>query len=175
MILNLRNLDEFPARVELRVPANELNIVYDGVTVTGQADICLDIIRSERIYYCQGSVDCDGRLTCSRCLVEYPVHFRGEIDFSIQEADEGSVNPDEVPENEMIVAPGAQEIDISQPVGEALLLEVPLKPLCSETCRGICPICGGNKNDKPCDCKEETEDSRWDGLRDLKAKMKSDR
>lgn len=173
-MLDLRSINEFPAHVSFQAPADELNIVYDGVTVAGQASVTFDIIRSDSIYYCQGSVECDGHLTCSRCLEEYPVTFRGDIDFSIQEAEEGNVDPDEVPENELLVPPGTQEIDISQPVCEALLLEVPLKPLCSEDCMGLCPICGNNKNEQPCDCKVETEDSRWDGLRALKLKMKSD-
>ncbi|MEZ5357640.1 MAG: DUF177 domain-containing protein [Candidatus Zixiibacteriota bacterium] len=174
MILDLRNIDEFPAHITLQTPVSELDVVFDGLTVAGLADVTIDIIRSEHIYYCQGTIECDGHLICSRCAEEYPVRFRGEIDFSIQEADEGSIDPDEVPENELLVAPGTQEIEISQPIREALLLEVPLKPLCSEDCLGVCPICGGNKNETPCDCKVVTEDSRWDALRALKAKMNSD-
>ncbi len=173
-MLDLRNLKEFPANLELQVAAADLNADFDSLKVQGTAQISLSIMRSDRIYYCQGVIACEGILSCSRCLENYPVKLRGDIDFSIQEADGGSVNPDEIPENEIVVAPGTQEIDIMLPIREAILLEVPLKPLCVESCKGICPLCGGNKNEKDCDCKDESTDTRWDDLRALKSKTESE-
>ena len=92
----------------------------------------------------------------------------GEVDFSINEVtDETAVDRDEVPDNELLVPAGAVNIDISGPVCEALALELPLKPLCKADCRGLCPVCGANRNETVCECKIERADSRWDALRDL--------
>jgi uncharacterized protein len=42
-----------------------------------------------------------------------------------------------------------------------------MKPLCEENCAGLCPSCGSNLNDGPCDCKHEAIDPRWEGLQGL--------
>ena len=50
----------------------------------------------------------------------------------------------------------------------ALLVALPLKPLCREDCAGLCPQCGANLNEGPCGCEPDTEDDRWAALRELK-------
>ncbi|MCK5126036.1 MAG: DUF177 domain-containing protein [candidate division Zixibacteria bacterium] len=167
MKLDLREISDFPANVEMSIDAEELALEHDDLVVSGCAEVTLTIIHCEHIYYFQGMVKCDSTMTCSRCLGSYPVLLHGKIDFSIQEGDSSKLNPDEIPENETIVPFGTMVIEINEPIREAILLEVPLKPLCDETCKGICSICGGNKNKSMCDCKIETTDSRWDGLRAL--------
>jgi uncharacterized protein len=96
------------------------------------------------------------------------VTLRGDVEFSIREAaGEVVVKGVEVADTEYIVPMGMAEIDIAGPVREALILELPLKPLCREERRGLCPVCGVNRNERACDCKVEKTDSRWDGLRNL--------
>ena len=57
--------------------------------------------------------------------------------------------------------------DLAPLVHDAILLELPLAPLCREECRGLCPYCGIDRNEATCDC-EAPVDARWatlDGLR----------
>lgn len=54
---------------------------------------------------------------------------------------------------------------------EQLLLEVPIKVVCREECKGLCPHCGQNLNLGSCDCVEESSDPRWDALRGLRDKL----
>ena len=54
---------------------------------------------------------------------------------------------------------------------EQLLLEVPIKVVCREDCKGICPHCGQNRNQGSCDCVEAAADPRWDALRGLRDKL----
>ncbi len=61
--------------------------------------------------------------------------------------------------------PGQSVIDIADDVRQTLLLAVPLKLLCSESCRGLCPTCGTNLNDGACSCKDQMDDPRWEILR----------
>jgi uncharacterized protein len=56
-------------------------------------------------------------------------------------------------------------------LGEQVLLAVPLRAICRENCRGLCPQCGANLNDKRCSCAEPVEDPRWSGLKDLRSKL----
>jgi len=60
------------------------------------------------------------------------------------------------------------ELDLEPLARDAVLLELPLAPLCTVDCRGLCPRCGANRNTDPCDCAPEA-DPRWsalDALRD---------
>lgn len=168
MKLDLRNLDDFPAHVVLEENASGFDFAATSASVVGAIKAEMDIIEGGDVYYCHGTAVCDADLECSRCLEQYQVKLRGEIDFSIHEvADETQVDRNELPDNELVVPAGTVEIDISGPVREALILALPFKPLCRDDCRGLCPICGNNRNEQDCECSVENIDSRWDGLRDL--------
>lgn len=78
-------------------------------------------------------------------------------------------------EEEVEIDEGEAEIGFYQHGGleledilrEQVLLALPMQRVCSEACRGICPICGKNRNETPCDCKIESADDRWGALREL--------
>lgn len=54
---------------------------------------------------------------------------------------------------------------------EQLLLEVPIKVVCREDCKGLCPHCGQNRNLGSCNCSVQVSDPRWEALRGLKDKL----
>ncbi|MBZ5719799.1 MAG: DUF177 domain-containing protein [Acidobacteriia bacterium] len=56
-------------------------------------------------------------------------------------------------------------------VREQVLLALPLKVLCREDCKGLCPHCGKNLNVEPCSCTEPIEDPRWSALKDIRSKL----
>lgn len=57
------------------------------------------------------------------------------------------------------------QLDLSEVVRQGILLASPLHPLCRPDCRGLCPRCGADLNDGPCDCPPESGDTRWAELR----------
>ena len=65
------------------------------------------------------------------------------------------------------------EIDLGALMHEQFVLSLPMKPLCSEGCKGLCPVCGTNLNKGTCDCKPVWEDPRFAALRELKTKTES--
>src|SRR5579863_322588 len=56
-------------------------------------------------------------------------------------------------------------------VREQVLLAVPLKVICREDCKGLCPHCGTNLNLEQCSCSEPMEDPRWTALKDIRSKL----
>jgi uncharacterized protein len=50
---------------------------------------------------------------------------------------------------------------------EQVMLALPMQKVCSDVCKGICPVCGKNRNETVCDCRMETTDDRWGALRKL--------
>lgn len=55
------------------------------------------------------------------------------------------------------------QVDLEELVHDAVLLELPIAPLCDEECRGLCPVCGANRNEESCRCETPRHD-RWAAL-----------
>lgn len=64
-----------------------------------------------------------------------------------------------------------EHINLEPLAREALLVELPLAPLCSAGCRGLCPTCGAELNAGPCECAPEQGDPRWQVLDALKGEI----
>lgn len=77
------------------------------------------------------------------------------------------VHPDE--EDEDTYPLRGEMLDLQPLVRDALMLELPLAPLCSDDCRGLCPTCGADLNESSCDCGVTPSDPRWSALEALKA------
>lgn len=58
-------------------------------------------------------------------------------------------------------------IELEDVVREQVLLTLPLQWVCREDCKGICPVCGQNRNTTACSCKAVPVDDRWSALRDF--------
>ncbi len=57
-----------------------------------------------------------------------------------------------------------RRIDLRTLAVEQIQLELPLKPVCRQDCQGLCPQCGGNRNQVSCDCNPAPVDPRWAAL-----------
>ena len=60
-----------------------------------------------------------------------------------------------------------QTVDLTDDLREALLLQLPHVLLCRPECRGLCPVCGRNRNEGPCDCRLEMQNNPWKRLEEL--------
>ena len=63
-------------------------------------------------------------------------------------------------------------LDLKRVVETETTLVLPMKPLCREDCRGLCPACGGNRNLVPCTCASLPPDPRLAALRDLATRLR---
>jgi len=111
--------------------------------------------------------------TCSRCLQPFarPVEadfvreFRPEGDGPARTEDDEAVegeNQAEKPDSF-----DGDSIDLSFPAWEAVVLELPMKPVCRPDCAGLCPVCGTDLNTKTCGCQADEADPRFLPLRKL--------
>ena len=72
-------------------------------------------------------------------------------------------------DTDIIVFPkGADELDISSLLRDAIVLEQPMKEVCDESCKGLCAGCGVNLNQSDCGCLNEEFDERWAPLKEIK-------
>jgi uncharacterized protein len=63
---------------------------------------------------------------------------------------------------------GTEEVDVTEDIREALILNLPHFPLCNENCKGLCAHCGKDLNGGPCGCRKTEEGGSWGALNNLK-------
>lgn len=108
-----------------------------------------------------------GNFNCDRCANE----FQSEINSNYKTVYlfRSNTESDENEREEVVfIHPDTDKIELDKDIRDFALLAIPMKKLCSEDCKGLCPKCGKNLNEGTCDCKDENIDPRWDVLRKLK-------
>ena len=169
MILDLRQFDDFPAKTSVEAKSGEIAPFRDDVKLVERAVMDVTIQKTGEEFYCQGKVTGQVRMECARCLVEYLAEYSGKTDFIVRSDASGNGQPEEVVDDEDYVFFRGNDLraDVTDIVKQTLVLATPLKPICSEDCKGLCPVCGCNRNEKSCTCGQDRIDSRWEGLADL--------
>ncbi|MFH1117985.1 MAG: DUF177 domain-containing protein [Pseudomonadota bacterium] len=109
-------------------------------------------------------------LSCFRCLAEFDSDHEIDVDLVVRRKEmEGAENEhlDDSTANEVWTE--GPELDLGTLLAQEFLLDVPMKPLCTEDCLGLCARCGALKGSKECTCREQDEiDPRWQVLAKLK-------
>jgi uncharacterized protein len=127
--------------------------------------------RSARDVHARISIHTVASLTCARCLrsFPFPVDARSRFTFCATPAGIAGDREVELKLEDLESGPyEGDEIDLSGLVYEQIVLSFPIKPLCHADCKGLCPLCGSDRNVSACGCKEKRVDPRWDVLRKLK-------
>ncbi|MDP5273399.1 YceD family protein [Chengkuizengella axinellae] len=108
---------------------------------------------------------CNGEIhyVCSRCLKE----FNKTLQINIQEAFTQNSEIAKSDPEESIQLVTSDEVDIEPYIRESFLLDLPYAPICKESCKGLCPTCGINKNEASCTCKQDQIDPRLAKLKDF--------
>jgi uncharacterized protein len=121
----------------------------------------------------KGKLETRLEMACARCLepVVHEVSRSFDLLYRPQGSDAGRA--------ELSVTEAEAEIGYYQGDGllledslrEQVLLAVPLKALCREDCKGLCPHCGKNLNEGQCTCAEQVEEPRWAALKEIRTKL----
>ena len=101
---------------------------------------------------------------CSRCLAPYAVQVAPEIDARFVPGaarEEHELGADDLETD--VYQDG--RVDLSALLETETTLALPMKPLCKPDCRGLCPICGGDRNVAACSCQTRSDDPRWAALK----------
>lgn len=121
----------------------------------------------------KGDLECAVYLHCARCLkgFEMPIKESFELVY-LMPKDAPHEEEVRLSSDEMDVAFLEGDIfDLDQLLSERVWLSIPMKPLCRENCKGLCPICGKDLNEGQCECRQERIDPRFEALKALKLKL----
>jgi len=144
-------------------------IVKVSVPLLLPAKVRLRLEKVASEVFAQGEVSTRMELQCSRCLRNFPKDMDMNINVVYHPLEElTGEEKHEVREDELDMGfYRDDELNIQDLVAEQILLNVPMKPLCSESCRGICPKCGADMNVNPCRCEQKETDPRLAVLKKL--------
>jgi DUF177 domain-containing protein len=173
MLLDLNKIHAPRERYEKVYPPGAFSADADAFRVVAPVALAFDIVKDKRHFQLIGTVTTMLELPCSRCLESFTSLVDSKFDLRYQPhthpVGSGHDAERQIEEDDLSTAfYDDDEIDLGQLMREQFYLSLPMKPLCGDDCRGLCPICGTNLNRGTCDCKREWEDPRLAVLKTLK-------
>lgn len=170
MLIETAEIPQEGLTVTLRAEPVVLCLPDGRPPTEAHADAVLKLTRTQGGVLAEGEVASTLSLICSRCSepftlpVKEPfsVFYQGPLPQSPEE--EVELGPEDLDTD--FLAQG--RLDLTALLHENLLLALPVQPLCREDCQGLCPRCGGNRNEGPCACPGPPPDPRFKILERLK-------
>ena len=141
----------------------------DAYRIVAPVDLAFEIHKDKDKFRLVGTVTTQLELACSRCLEPFRLPVAAPFDLRYLPASEVSTEPErEVDDADLETSYYENDaIDLNELLREQFYLVLPMKPLCRDDCRGLCPQCGTNLNTGSCDCAPVWEDPRLAPLKNL--------
>lgn len=146
--------------------------VSSVVDITGGNSLVqgeVKLMRTNRGILLTGTLHTEIKLACSRCLSLFSCPLTLNIEeeyFPTTDVVTGATLP--FPdEPDCFTIDEHNIIDLTEAIRQYALMAIPMKPLCGENCAGLCPSCGQNLNQAPCNCPPQTVEPRWSKLIEL--------
>lgn len=154
MQIDLRELPEGKSRQEFELSAPSLGFAPRDLVVEGSVRLSLSLDRRGDEIWIRGSLHLVVIQQCSRCLGDYPQTLELDLEVFCAKVRNPNVVGAKVVEEEDdgIHHHDGRVLSIDGEIREAVILGLPMKPLCKETCAGLCPRCGEDRNEGPCRC-----------------------
>ncbi len=174
MLLDLSRMRGTRDHFDRTYPASAFDAREEGkdYTVAGPVTLGFDLFKSNREFRLVGRVSTKLELVCSRCLE--PFTFSVDLPFDLlylPHSENTGEGEKEIEDDDLETAFYRDDlIDLGQLMREQFYLALPMKPLCREACRGLCPQCGANLNETTCTCQTDWVDPRLEALRSLTRK-----
>lgn len=151
-------------RIDADVPAEDPVWESAGIRLAGPVEVRLDVQKTGSDVLVRGGFSAAVHEHCRRCLRAIERTADDELTLVYRQGlSETEAEVQEV----YAIGQGSQELDLGPALREHLILAAPRFPVCEESCRGLCPTCGKDLNEGPCDCGGEEPDPRWNALREL--------
>jgi uncharacterized protein len=171
MLINVLSISkEIGATLEVDFNVELTPVVIAGETLgfKGPVSVQGKVTSTGNTFLFNTTIKAIAELSCSLCLKP----FTYEISTTMEEeycraSDVNSAEEDGISPDGLILFTG-DEIEIEQEVIDSIVMAMPMKPMCHEGCKGLCAICGKNKEHETCDCQVDDVDPRFAILKKLK-------
>ena len=171
MLFNVSQLLKEPSGAARRYDVDEAASPGDGsprIAVRGS----VAMMRTDAGVWVSARLMSRLRCVCSRCAadMEAPIAMNIEEEYLPSvDVRTGARLRDPDPMDENFCIDHAHILDMSEAVRQYFDLNAPLKPICTDDCKGICLACGADRNEGDCGCDDFVPDPRWGALLDVAA------
>lgn len=141
----------------------------DAYRIVEPVELDLRIQKDKEKFRLVGTVRTELELPCGRCLEPYRLPVDAAFDLRFLPASQMAAEDErEVQEDDVDTSYYRDDtIELNELLREQFYLALPMKPLCRDDCKGLCPQCGTNWNTGTCTCATEWEDPRLAALKGL--------
>jgi uncharacterized protein len=170
MLLDLNKLHGQREHVERTFDPAAFDPQDDDYRLVAPIELSMDVQKAGRdTFRVAGRATTALEMACSRCVEPFRIPVAAEFDLRyVPQAENTGEGESEIGEEDLTTAYYREGLlDVGDLLREQFQLALPMKPLCAEDCRGLCPECGVNLNRAACDCKPKWEDPRLAPLRGL--------
>ena len=170
MIIDLNALGERSKTVDVAIAPDEIDLELENARAVSPIRMRGAVERNDFRTDVNGKIDVEFEIDCTRCLeaVKFPLDFQFDVEF-VDAEHFGSSGEHEIDSNDLDTdALPNEQLDLKELAREQILLNLPEQVFCKNDCKGLCEICGTNRNLKDCNCFETEVDPRWSALKDLK-------
>ena len=173
MFLSIREMELKKLRFETSYPPGEIDFLEKQFRQTAPLEVqgTAELLGATREIRIRGRLAVRMEAECDRCLsvASFPL----AMDFDLFYRPEGTgIRSEEIEldqgETEIGYYSG-EGLELKDILREQVLLALPMQLTCREECKGICPVCGQDRNLVECGCVVETVDDRWSALRNYRA------
>ena len=172
MLLDLTRYRQPSAHFSRTFQPSEVGGDGDTYEIVAPVELDFEIQKDKDRFRLAGRVRTELELTCSRCVEPYRFPVDATFDQRYLPSSAASSEAEsEVGEDDLETSYYSDDqIDLSELMREQFYLALPMKPLCTEDCKGLCAQCGTNLNTGTCDCAPVWEDPRLAALKAIKGK-----
>ena len=128
------------------------------------------------MYRLNGSFSTGLQMNCSRCLAIFQKPLNEDFDITFARSDSEAIDQGDDQDRELTAEEietvyfDGEVIDIKDALQQQIVMSLPQRPLCMETCKGLCQQCGANLNEEDCRCTKRELDERFEILKSLTLK-----
>ena len=146
----------------------EENFGPEEISLVSPVKAHLELTKAHSEVIVVGNLSAELEFECSRCLKKYRHVMAVPIDVVYHPMEDIGTDRHELKDDEMDMGfYQGEELDMKELIREQIMLNIQMKPLCDENCRGICSQCGTDLNTDTCSCETKTIDSRLEVLKKL--------
>ena len=181
MFIDIRDLELHPLDFREEIQPDTIDLGDDirqkaPLKTSGHADLVQEhhgkhnVINDIRL---KGDLATRLEVSCARCLepVEQEMARHFDLLYRPQGVDARAPELSVTDAEAEIGYYRGDGLELEDVLREQILLALPLRTLCSEQCKGLCPHCGKNLNVEQCSCAETLEDPRWAALKDIRKRL----
>ena len=175
MFFTVKELELRKARFDVSLRPGEIEFLdqklrqVSPLEAAGTAELLGNTLGEIRV---RGRLKGEMEADCDRCLETARFPLDTEFDLFYRPAPQTSGHH----HVEVAIDAGESEIafyeggglELNEILREHVLLSLPMQWVCSDVCKGICPICGANRNQQDCHCDNKLHDDRWAALKELR-------